>query len=179
MDVIHQKEDGLWYFWDETWAFEEGPFGTRDGAEAALDKYWDEYLIDADMVADKAVTVKEAPSKEIEWLTEEEIIERATTPEGALAVSIEHYEQMLRVTEQELREAFFRERTGISSTFCGLCKHHLGPGTCLLRRNCESCCCMVWIQLASIHSKWNLGSMTWFEFREALRAMLDKLKGLQ
>jgi len=39
MNPIHQNEDGKWYFWDETWAFEEGPFNTKLEAENALDKY--------------------------------------------------------------------------------------------------------------------------------------------
>lgn len=28
-----------WYFWDETWAFAHGPFGTREDAVAALNVY--------------------------------------------------------------------------------------------------------------------------------------------
>lgn len=38
-DVIHQKEDGKWYFWDETWSFEEGPHETRPECKKALALY--------------------------------------------------------------------------------------------------------------------------------------------
>jgi len=41
MNPIHQNEDCKWYFWDETWAFEEGPFDTEEDAKTALGKYFD------------------------------------------------------------------------------------------------------------------------------------------
>jgi len=44
MNPIHQNEDGKWYFWNETWAFEEGPFETKLKAENALNEYCREYL---------------------------------------------------------------------------------------------------------------------------------------
>ncbi len=42
-DPVHQNEDGKWYFWDECWAFEEGPFDTEQDARKALEQYG-EYL---------------------------------------------------------------------------------------------------------------------------------------
>lgn len=38
-DPVHQGEDGKWYFWDETWSFEEGPYETEVEAREALDIY--------------------------------------------------------------------------------------------------------------------------------------------
>ena len=38
-DPIHQNKDGKWYFWDECWDFEEGPFNTKEEAEKELDEY--------------------------------------------------------------------------------------------------------------------------------------------
>lgn len=40
MDPIHQNEDGKWYFWDETWSFEEGPYDSQPEAAEALDDYY-------------------------------------------------------------------------------------------------------------------------------------------
>lgn len=42
-DPIEQREDG-WYFWEETWAHDQGPFPTRAECEAALNEYVDRYL---------------------------------------------------------------------------------------------------------------------------------------
>ena len=44
-ESIHRRHF-LWYFWDETWAFEEGPFLTRKRAERALERYVKEFLND-------------------------------------------------------------------------------------------------------------------------------------
>ena len=38
-EVIHQNKSGEWYFWDETWSFEEGPYDTRENAEIARLEY--------------------------------------------------------------------------------------------------------------------------------------------
>lgn len=38
MDPIFNN-NGLWYYWDCTWDFEEGPFGTRKQAEEDLKRY--------------------------------------------------------------------------------------------------------------------------------------------
>jgi len=43
-DPIHQNVNGKWYFYDETWSFEEGPYETREDAERALDRYAREQL---------------------------------------------------------------------------------------------------------------------------------------
>jgi len=43
-DPVHQKEDGKWYWWDECWAFEEGPYDTEVLARQALVEYSKEYL---------------------------------------------------------------------------------------------------------------------------------------
>lgn len=31
--------DGLWYFWDESWAYQHGPYNTLAECKEALDKY--------------------------------------------------------------------------------------------------------------------------------------------
>jgi len=38
-DIVHTKEDGKWYFWDETWSVEIGPFNTKEDANEALNTY--------------------------------------------------------------------------------------------------------------------------------------------
>jgi len=37
-DPVHER-DGLWYFYDETWANELGPYPTEDHARVALREY--------------------------------------------------------------------------------------------------------------------------------------------
>lgn len=39
LDPVHQNQDGLWYFWDEVWADEYGPYGTEVDCRKALNKY--------------------------------------------------------------------------------------------------------------------------------------------
>jgi hypothetical protein len=43
-DPVHQNQDGKWYFWDEVWAYEYGPFDTEDGARKQLTEYCDKML---------------------------------------------------------------------------------------------------------------------------------------
>lgn len=43
-DPIHQNADGKWYFWDEVWSSEEGPYETETEAIEALDVYYTEQL---------------------------------------------------------------------------------------------------------------------------------------
>jgi hypothetical protein len=38
-DPVHQNADGKWYFWNEVWADEHGPFDTEEQARAALVEY--------------------------------------------------------------------------------------------------------------------------------------------
>ncbi len=42
-DPIHE-ENGLWYFWDETWCFREGPYPNEAVARANLRRYCREVL---------------------------------------------------------------------------------------------------------------------------------------
>jgi hypothetical protein len=41
---VHQNTDGKWYYWDECWAFKEGPFETEQKCKDALDKYYKKLL---------------------------------------------------------------------------------------------------------------------------------------
>lgn len=43
-DPVHQKEDSKWYWWDECWAFEEGPYDTEEEARQNWKEYCKEYL---------------------------------------------------------------------------------------------------------------------------------------
>ena len=43
-DPVFQDDDGLWNFWDETWAYFHGPYQTEEAARAALDRYVTEEL---------------------------------------------------------------------------------------------------------------------------------------
>ena len=36
---IHQNADGKWYFWDEIWVDEIGPYETREEANTAINEY--------------------------------------------------------------------------------------------------------------------------------------------
>lgn len=38
-DTLHKHEDGTWWFYDEAWAFENGPYGSYDTGWAALTDY--------------------------------------------------------------------------------------------------------------------------------------------
>lgn len=44
LDVVHQNEDDFWYFWDECWAFEYGPYSTKEKAKEVLMEYYEKYL---------------------------------------------------------------------------------------------------------------------------------------
>ena len=45
MKVVHQdKEDNLWYFWDESWAYRYGPYDSEKEAYERLRKYCNEVL---------------------------------------------------------------------------------------------------------------------------------------
>lgn len=44
LDPVHLNADGKWYFWDETWSFEEGPHETEAEAKVALERYCNEQL---------------------------------------------------------------------------------------------------------------------------------------
>ncbi len=37
--AVHGHDDGTWWFWDETWMNEHGPYGTKEQAEAAVNEY--------------------------------------------------------------------------------------------------------------------------------------------
>jgi len=41
-DIVHQREDGSWCYWDETWSFEEGHYSTKEEATVAASKYFKE-----------------------------------------------------------------------------------------------------------------------------------------
>ena len=39
-DPVHKNPvDGKWYYYDETWAYREGPYDSREEAAASLDFY--------------------------------------------------------------------------------------------------------------------------------------------
>lgn len=38
-DPVHQKADGMWYFWNETWSDEMGGFPTEEVARTRLADY--------------------------------------------------------------------------------------------------------------------------------------------
>lgn len=38
-DPLHQHEDGTWWFYEETWTLENGPFNTKDEAYEVLKAY--------------------------------------------------------------------------------------------------------------------------------------------
>lgn len=42
-ECLHQHKDGSWWFFDETMAYEHGPFSSREAADAHLGKYIDAF----------------------------------------------------------------------------------------------------------------------------------------
>jgi hypothetical protein len=43
-EIVHKNKDTKWYFWDETYSIEHGPFETRELTQEALNKYCKEEL---------------------------------------------------------------------------------------------------------------------------------------
>jgi hypothetical protein len=39
MNPLFQKGDGTWWFWDETWTEEIGPYSSQQEAQEQLEKY--------------------------------------------------------------------------------------------------------------------------------------------
>lgn len=42
--IVHLCEDGKWYFWDEVYFDELGPYDTKEECQTAFDKYCREEL---------------------------------------------------------------------------------------------------------------------------------------
>lgn len=38
-EPVYQRADGTWWFWDETWAFDHGPYATEEKARERLKDY--------------------------------------------------------------------------------------------------------------------------------------------
>ena len=38
-DPVFQKDDGLWYFCDETWSYDFGPYRSEEDAKEKLSEY--------------------------------------------------------------------------------------------------------------------------------------------
>lgn len=38
-DPVFQDEFGVWWFWDETWSYAEGPYTTEESAREGLEEY--------------------------------------------------------------------------------------------------------------------------------------------
>ena len=38
-DPVFSEGPGMWYFWDETWAWRHGPYATEELARSKLKKY--------------------------------------------------------------------------------------------------------------------------------------------
>lgn len=43
-DPVHQHEDGSWYFYDEVWTNEYGPYPSKEKCDAALSNYVTKFL---------------------------------------------------------------------------------------------------------------------------------------
>ena len=42
--IVHQDEDGKWYFWNDTWSERHGPYNSEEETLEKLDKYCVQYL---------------------------------------------------------------------------------------------------------------------------------------
>lgn len=70
---LHVHKDGSWWYWDETWAYENGPFETEGEAQISLELYCDTVL------AERNSLTKPQPSETVNHGQENEI----TTPESS------------------------------------------------------------------------------------------------
>ena len=44
INPVHKNEDGKWYFWDEVWAHEIGPYDSKEEADKEIKKYCETVL---------------------------------------------------------------------------------------------------------------------------------------
>lgn len=62
-EVAHQNENGKWYWWDESWTVEVGPFDTKELAQEACTRYAKEVLHHPEVVSPKT---NQQPDVEVE-----------------------------------------------------------------------------------------------------------------
>lgn len=73
-------------------------------------------------------------------LTEKEVKDRATTPEKALDVSIQHHEENLELSEEEVRAIRDKSDGLLWRTLCGLCMHNNDKcDSCILKTSGNGC----------------------------------------
>lgn len=114
----------------------------------------------------------------MKWLTIEEIRIKSQTPQGALEVSYEHWNQLYRATQKELREAYRTEKIYITHQDCGLCIRYFDNDCrkCPLR-SCKSDRTL-YRKAKNVFNDWLDKSGTWHTWKRTAKALRDKLKEL-
>lgn len=116
---------------------------------------------------------------DMKWLTKDYVRRQAQkSDEAALAVGIEHYDQMIAATAKEFKDAVEKKLVSIWSTHCGLCKRYVGSNAiCPLKGySCIGACVDEWLCLRDEWEAYKAGNNSWREVRKAMRAVRRKLK---
>lgn len=115
----------------------------------------------------------------MKWLTISEIKRRSETAEGALKVSYEHWCQLYRATQKELREAYNSEKIYIDQNGCGLCERYFVNLDC---RGCPLRSCdgegTLYRKARNSFIDWIDGNGTWKAWKQTSKAVRDRLKKL-
>ena len=113
-------------------------------------------------------------------LTVKEVKERATTPEKALDVSIQHHEENLELSEEEVRA---KANTGLlGDHICGLCVHHdQDCSSCILEQNDHDCCddSSQFSKTVSALNNWRKDGAPFSDYRVEQFKMVELLKKLK
>ena len=112
----------------------------------------------------------------MEWLTIGEIKARSKTAEGALEVSYEHWNQLCRATQKELRETYDSKKIHINEYDCGLCKYYFSDCKRCPLKSCEES--TLYCKARNSFDDWMDGSGTWKVWKQTSKAVRDKLKKL-
>jgi len=122
-------------------------------------------------------------------LTEKEVKERATTPEKALDVSIQHHEENLTLSGAEIRKIYDDGGVILGITLCGLCKYY-GSGATPSNSDCARCVlgieekqgCLAGTQycrLADALIEWKNSDGSFSDYRVEQFKMVELLKKLK
>ena len=111
-------------------------------------------------------------------ITEQEVEERAGSPESALEVSIDVWRQRCEMNEKEMKSVC----TG--SNLCGLCQYYgvsrlcdkNDKGNCPLNEPGESECCSEWYETSKAITAWRISEVSFAALKSAFYAMLDRLE---
>ena len=126
----------------------------------------------------------------MKWLTISQIERRSKTAKGALKVSYERWNQLYTATAEELRKEYERNSYIILGSHCGLCIYYTYKfgkydkcENCLLfqgdiSKRCGGSNDLLWLIAYRALSNWIEKKGKWQEWKQAAKALRDKLKEL-